>query len=88
MQALQGNVCRQMLLRHEKELEQVRRQNTHREEELIKRQTVERRHLPKRIRQEMKARELMFRESMRISTTNLPDSHRDEKEQLKKVMLV
>ena len=33
----------------------------------------------------MKARELMFRESMRISTTQLPDSHEDEKEKLKKV---
>lgn len=74
-----------MLLRHEKELEQVRRQNLCREEELIKRQQVEKRAMPKRIRQEMKARELMFRESMRISTTHLPDSHHDEKERLKKV---
>merc|ERR1712018_685133 len=39
--------------------------------ELIKNQTQERKALPKRIRQEMKAREMMFRESMRISTTNL-----------------
>uniref|UniRef100_A0A2P2HZL7 STE20-like serine/threonine-protein kinase n=1 Tax=Hirondellea gigas TaxID=1518452 RepID=A0A2P2HZL7_9CRUS len=74
----------QMLLRHEKELEQVRRQNTHREEELVKRQVVERRSMPKRIRQEMKARELMFRESMRISCTNLPDTHQDEKDKIRK----
>nr|XP_045597779.1 serine/threonine-protein kinase 10-like isoform X6 [Procambarus clarkii] len=74
----------QMLLRHEKELEQVKRVNQMREEELIKRQQVEKRQLPKRIRQEMKARELMFRESMRISTQHLPDSHEDEKNKLKK----
>ena len=33
----------------------------------MKRQAIERRALPKRIRVEMKAREMMFRESMRIS---------------------
>ena len=74
-----------MLVRHEKELEQVKRVNQQKEEELVKRQQIERRALPKRIRQEMKARELMFRESMRISTSQLPDSHEDEKEKLKKV---
>lgn len=74
----------QMLLRHEKELEQVKRVNQQKEEELIKRQQVEKRQLPKRIRQEMKARELMFRESMRISTSHLPDSHEDEKNKLRK----
>lgn len=46
---------------------------------------IEKRQLPKRIRQEMKARELMFRESMRISTSHLPDSHDDEKNKLRKV---
>lgn len=74
----------QMLLRHEKELEQVKRVNQQKEEELIKRQQIEKRQLPKRIRQEMKARELMFRESMRISTTHLPDSHDDEKDKIRK----
>lgn len=40
----------------------------------MKRQAIERRALPKRIRVEMKAREMMFRESMRISvnTASLP----------------
>lgn len=52
------------------------------EEELIKRQTVERRALPKRIRNERKARDLMFRESLRISTNIEPDA---EREKLKKV---
>ncbi|KAK0157745.1 hypothetical protein PV328_011445 [Microctonus aethiopoides] len=75
----------QMLIRHEKELEQMKRMNQRKEEELIKRQTVERRNLPKRIRNEMKAREMMFRESMRISIsaalTPDPDA---EREKLKK----
>ena len=57
----------QMLVRHEKELEQIRRFQQRKEEDLIKRQTIERRAMPKRIRAEMKAREMMFRESMRIS---------------------
>ncbi|XP_060825221.1 serine/threonine-protein kinase 10 isoform X3 [Bombus pascuorum] len=75
----------QMLIRHEKELEQMKRMNQRKEEELIKRQTVERRNLPKRIRNEMKAREMMFRESMRISMSSIiapdPDA---EREKLKK----
>ncbi|XP_026672500.1 serine/threonine-protein kinase 10 isoform X3 [Ceratina calcarata] len=72
----------QMLIRHEKELEQMKRMNQRKEEELIKRQTVERRNLPKRIRNEMKAREMMFRESMRISMSSViapdPDAEREK----------
>ncbi|CAK9794705.1 Serine/threonine-protein kinase 10 [Anthophora plagiata] len=75
----------QMLIRHEKELEQMKRMNQRKEEELMKRQTVERRNLPKRIRNEMKAREMMFRESMRISMSSviIPDPDA-EREKLKK----
>ncbi|KAG9508946.1 Serine/threonine-protein kinase 10, partial [Fragariocoptes setiger] len=58
----------QMLVRHEKEMEQIKRVNVRQEENLIKRQALEKRQLPKRIRSEMKTRELMFRESLRIST--------------------
>lgn len=72
----------QMIVRHEKELEQVKRMLQRKEEELMKRQTVERRALPKRIRNERKARDLMFRESLRISTNIEPDA---EREKLKKV---
>ncbi|XP_044762491.1 serine/threonine-protein kinase 10 isoform X2 [Coccinella septempunctata] len=60
----------QMLTRHEKEKEQIKRRAARKEEELLKKQATERRSLPKRIRNEMKARELMFRESMRISVSN------------------
>lgn len=48
------------------------------EEDLVKRQTVERRALPKRIRAERKARDMMFRESLRISTNLDPDAERDK----------
>ncbi|XP_069677773.1 serine/threonine-protein kinase 10 isoform X2 [Periplaneta americana] len=73
----------QMLIRHEKELEQIKRMNQRKEEELIKRQAVEKRALPKRIRTEMKAREMMFRESMRISMATQPDPE-EERDKLKK----
>lgn len=52
------------------------------EEELIKRQTIEKRALPKRIRAEKKARDLMFRESLRISIHHDPKA---EEEKIKKV---
>ncbi|XP_055927801.1 serine/threonine-protein kinase 10-like isoform X2 [Argiope bruennichi] len=74
----------QMLVRHEKELEQVKRMNTCKEEELLKWQAVERRQLPKRIRAEMKTRELMFRESLRISVANLSESPEEEREKIRK----
>ncbi|XP_067015869.2 serine/threonine-protein kinase 10 [Anabrus simplex] len=73
----------QMLIRHDKELEQMKRMNQRKEEELLKRQAVEKRALPKRIRTEMKAREMMFRESMRISMSSQPDPE-EEREKLKK----
>ena len=57
------------------------------EEDLLKNQALERKALPKRIRQEMKAREMMFRESLRISVTNLHEIMKptEEKDRLKKV---
>ncbi|XP_057668166.1 serine/threonine-protein kinase 10 isoform X3 [Diorhabda carinulata] len=63
----------QMLTRHEKEKEQIKRRAARKEEELLKKQQIEKRSLPKRIRAEMKAREAMFRESMRISISGTSD---------------
>merc|ERR1712020_325162 len=76
----------QMLVHHEKELEHLKRMMLRKEEDLVKNQTLERKALPKRIRQEMKAREMMFRESMRISVTNLNEMLKptEEKERIKK----
>ena len=75
---------------HEKELEHLKRMMFRKEEDLVKNQTLERKALPKRIRQEMKAREMMFRESMRISVTNLNEILKptEEKERIKKVKLL
>ncbi len=77
----------QMLVHHEKEIEHLKRLMDRKEEELLKNQALERKALPKRIRQEMKAREMMFRESMRISVTNLQEVMKptEEKDRLKKV---
>lgn len=58
----------QMHMRHEKEMEQVKQINAQHQVNLLKRQALEKRQLPKQIRSEMKTRELMFRESLRIST--------------------
>ncbi|XP_068626124.1 serine/threonine-protein kinase 10 [Battus philenor] len=70
----------QMLVRHDKELEQIKRKNSRKEEELAKCQALEKRSLPKRIRAEQKAREMMFRESLRIAGP----AHEDDRERLKK----
>lgn len=75
----------QMIIRHEKELEQVKRMLQRKEEELVKRQAIERKNLPKRIRNERKVRDMMFRESLRISTNLDPEA---EREKLKKVRIV
>ena len=77
-------------MHHEKELEHLKRMMFRKEEDLVKNQTLERKALPKRIRQEMKAREMMFRESMRISVTNLNEILKptEEKERIKKVKLL
>lgn len=74
-----------MLIRHEKELEQMKRMNIRKDEEMQKRQGVEKRSLPKRIRSEMKAREMMFRESVRISMATNPNPDPEyERNRLKK----
>jgi len=76
----------QMLVHHEKELDHLKRMMERKEEELVRNQTVERRALPKRIKAEMRAREMMFRESLRISVTNLHEAitPTEEKDRFKK----
>ncbi|KAL7048357.1 hypothetical protein ACKWTF_003318 [Chironomus riparius] len=68
----------QMIIRHEKELDQIKKMLQRKEEELIKRQTIEKRALPKRIRAERKARDMMFRESLRISIHHDPKAEEDK----------
>lgn len=72
----------QMIIRHDKELDQIKRMLQRKEEDLVKRQVVEKRAFPKRIQKERKARDAMFRESLRISTNYDPDL---EREKMKKV---
>lgn len=67
----------QMLIRHEKELEQVRRLNQQKEEELLRRQQIEKKALPRRQRQEMKVRSIMFKESLRISNQGSSSAESD-----------
>merc|ERR1719347_726067 len=76
----------QMLVHHEKELDHLKRMMERKEEELVRNQAVERRALPKRIRAEMKAREMMYRESLRISVANLHEAipPTEEKDRFKK----
>merc|ERR1712227_776069 len=76
----------QMLVHHEKELDHLKRMMERKEEELVRNQAVERRALPKRIKAEMRAREMMFRESLRISVTNLHEAitPTEEKDRFKK----
>ncbi|XP_030752127.1 serine/threonine-protein kinase 10 isoform X2 [Sitophilus oryzae] len=73
----------QMLTRHEKEQDQIKRRALRKEEELLKKQQTEKRNLPKRIRSEMKAREAMFRESMRISVMGASSDPELEKNKFK-----
>ncbi|XP_055703157.1 serine/threonine-protein kinase 10 isoform X2 [Phlebotomus papatasi] len=68
----------QMIVRHEKELDQIKRMLQRKEEDLLKRQTIERRALPKRIQKERKVRDAMFRESLRISTHLDPEAEREK----------
>ena len=58
----------QMLVHHEKELDHLKRMMERKEEELVRNQAVERRALPKRIKAEMRAREMMFRYNIFISS--------------------
>ncbi|KAL4231906.1 hypothetical protein ACF0H5_009482 [Mactra antiquata] len=70
----------QMLTRHQKEIEQMKRSNQAKEEEMQHRHVLEKRRLPKILKQEAKTRSLMFKQSLRLSIAGNPD---DEKSKLK-----
>lgn len=65
----------------------MKRMNACKEEELLKLQAIEKRQLPKRIRAEMKTRELMFRASLRISYANLSETPEEEREKIRQVII-
>lgn len=57
----------QMLARHQKELAHVNRINQQEEDELIRELALDKKRLPKMLRNESKTRSIMFKESLRIS---------------------
>jgi STE20-like kinase len=61
----------------------MKRINSDHEDELLQRHVLERKRLPKILKADTKTRNLMFRESLRISVVNTP--HEQEKEKIKKV---
>uniref|UniRef100_A0A915J779 Protein kinase domain-containing protein n=1 Tax=Romanomermis culicivorax TaxID=13658 RepID=A0A915J779_ROMCU len=56
----------QMLVRHQRELEHVRKMHLRKEDDMTRAHVLERKRLPKILRQEAKTRTMMFRESLRI----------------------
>ncbi|XP_065317462.1 serine/threonine-protein kinase 10-like isoform X3 [Gordionus sp. m RMFG-2023] len=65
----------QMLTRHDKELEQIKKDNDEKVEDLKRRQIVELKSFPKRMKSEMRTRLTMFKESVKIQ---MPGSSSDQ----------
>ena len=65
------------------ELEQIKRINTQKEEELLQAHGLEKKRLPKILKSDTKTRALMFRESLRISAAGV--SLEQERERIKQV---
>jgi STE20-like kinase len=60
-------------------MEQCRRSNTRAEEEMMRKHVLEKKRLPKSLRDEMKVRSLMFKESLRINPAALNAEQEREK---------
>ncbi|XP_060599497.1 serine/threonine-protein kinase 10-like isoform X2 [Ruditapes philippinarum] len=71
----------QMLTRHQKEIEQMKRSNQSKEEEMQHRHALEKKRLPKILKQESKTRSLMFKQSLRLSVPGNPDDERSKLKQ-------
>ncbi|XP_045189183.2 serine/threonine-protein kinase 10-like isoform X1 [Mercenaria mercenaria] len=71
----------QMLTRHQKEIEQMKRSNQSKEEEMQHRHVLEKKRLPKILKQESKTRSLMFKQSLRLSVPGNPDDERSKLKQ-------
>ena len=72
----------QMHTRHEKESEQLTRVNTRRVDEMLRHHALEKRRLPKLQKSEMKTRQQLFKQSIRISSHL---SIEEEREKIKQV---
>ncbi|CAG0915362.1 unnamed protein product [Notodromas monacha] len=74
----------QMKARHDRDKEGAKRTLVQKETDLLKRQAVERRQMPKYIRQERKVREMMFRASLKISAdSGFPTDPEREKQKMR-----
>ncbi|WAR21996.1 SLK-like protein, partial [Mya arenaria] len=71
----------QMLTRHQKEVEQMKRSNQSKEEEMQHRHILEKKRLPKILKQESKTRSLMFKQSLRLSIAGNPEDERSKLKQ-------
>ncbi|PIO77752.1 kinase domain protein, partial [Teladorsagia circumcincta] len=69
----------QMLARHQKELAQAQKFNQEEEEELVRALALDRKKLPKMLRNEAKTRSHMFKESLRISMQSMTPAEMSEK---------
>lgn len=69
----------QMLARHQREMAQIEKNHQEEEEELIRALTLDRKKLPKMLRAETKTRSVMFKESLRISATNMSNAEMQER---------
>lgn len=67
---------------HSQEIEQMKRSNQSKEEEMQHRHALEKKRLPKILKQESKTRSLMFKQSLRLSIAGNPE---DERSKLKQV---
>ena len=73
--------------RHDRDRESAKRVVIQKETDLVKAQAVEKRQLPKYIRQERKVREMMFRESLKISAASgFPTDPDREKQKMKQFL--
>ncbi|CAI2355805.1 unnamed protein product [Caenorhabditis sp. 36 PRJEB53466] len=69
----------QMLARHQREMAQIEKIHQEEEDELIRALTLDRKKLPKMLRAETKTRSVMFKESLRISSTNMTNAEMQER---------
>ncbi|KAK6186065.1 hypothetical protein SNE40_008172 [Patella caerulea] len=70
----------QMLTRHQKEIDQMKRYNSMKEEEMLNKHHLEKKRLPKILRNEAKTRAQMFKQSLRLSVIGTPE---DDKMKIK-----
>lgn len=71
----------QMLTRHQKEVDQMKRSNLGKEEEMQRRHVLEKRRLPKILKNEAKTRAQMFKQSLRLSVVGSPEDDRAKMKQ-------